>query len=280
MPRKSKLIALGILSAAITLGWPGQADELSEKGKAIFKQNQRAVVTVQLVLKSKVSMAGMGGQSNEARQDATGTVVDSSGLTVLSLSATDPGQLLQNMMSGGSDEESKYKIETELTDAKILLDDGGEVPAEVVLRDKDLDLAFLRPKAKLSTPMAALDLSKSGKAEVLDEIVTLNRLGKAAGRAYAASVARISAIVQKPRLFYVPDANTAMSALGAPAFTLDGKPLGVFVMRSIKGRNGGGMGMFNFQPDNMTGIIVPADDIMKAVKQVPAAPEQKEKESK
>jgi len=71
-----------------------------------------------------------------------------------------------------------------------------------------------------------------------------------------------------------------MSALGAPAFTLDGKPLGVFVMRSIKGRNGGGMGMFNFQPDNMTGIIVPADDIMKAVKQVPAAPEQKEKESK
>src|SRR5689334_321172 len=85
------------------------ADDLADKGRAIFKQHQHSVVTVQLVLKSKFSMAGRGAESNESRQDVTGTVVDPLGLTVLSLSATDPGQMLQAMMSGGTDEESKFK---------------------------------------------------------------------------------------------------------------------------------------------------------------------------
>src|SRR5947209_9104014 len=66
------------------------ADDLADKGRAIFKQHQHAVVTVQLVLKSKFSVGGRGGESNESRQDVTGTVVDPSGLTALPLSATAP----------------------------------------------------------------------------------------------------------------------------------------------------------------------------------------------
>ena len=64
----------------------------AEKGRAIFQKYQHAVVTVQIVVKSKISMAGADGQSNESRQEVTGTVIDPSGLTVLSLSATDPGR--------------------------------------------------------------------------------------------------------------------------------------------------------------------------------------------
>ena len=78
-------------------------DELGEKGRAIFAKNRLCVVTVELVLKSKFM-----GRSNEARQDATGTVVDPSGLTVLSLSATDPSQLYENFMG---DSEEKMKME-------------------------------------------------------------------------------------------------------------------------------------------------------------------------
>jgi S1-C subfamily serine protease len=267
--------ALCVILGLTLLALPCQADEIAEKGRALFKKNQHAVVTVQIVLKSKFSVSGRGGQSNESRQDVTGTVVDPSGLTVLSLSAVDPGQLIQNMMSGASDDESKFKMETELSDVKILLEDGTEVPAEVVLRDKDLDLAFIRPKVKLTAPMAALDLTKSARAEILDQVITLNRLGNAAGRAYSASVERISAIVQRPRLFYVPDASMTTTALGSPAFTLDGKALGIFVMRSLKGKSGGGMGVFGGQPENLTGIILPADDIVKAAKQVPAVVEEK-----
>src|SRR5467141_2341500 len=266
---------LALFAAFLFLGPLCQADDLADKGRAIFKQHQHAVVTVQLVLKSKFSVGGRGGESNESRQDVTGTVVDPSGLTVLSLSATDPAQMLQTMMGGGGDDESKFKMETELGDVKILLDDGTELPAEVVLRDRDLDLAFIRPKTKVTTPLTALDLTQSAKAEMLDQVIALNRLGSAAGRAYAAAVERISAIVQRPRLFYVPDASMTTTTMGAPAFTLDGKPLGIFVMRAMKGKSGGGGSMFNLQPDNLTGIILPASDILKAAKQVPAVTEEK-----
>jgi len=213
-------------------------------------------------------MAGRGGEANESRQDVTGTVVDPSGLTVLSLSATDPAQMLQTMFSS-SDEDSKFKMETELSDIKILLDDGTELAAEVVLRDRDLDLAFIRPKTRAGAPLVSLDLTNSGKAEILDQVISLTRLGNAAGRAYAASVERIAAIVQRPRLYYVPDASMSTTTLGAPAFTLEGKPLGIFVMRSIKGRSNASVGFFNSQADNIVSIIIPTGDILKAVKQVP-----------
>jgi hypothetical protein len=249
---------------------------MADKGRVIFKKYQRSVVTVEIVLKSKVSIPGMAGQSSESRQDVTGTVVGADGLTVLSLSATDPGQLWQSMMGGGGDDEAKFKMETELSDIKFLLDDGTETAAEVVLRDLDLDLAFIRPKTKLTAQLTPLDLSKPGKAEVLEEVIALNRLGKAAGRAYAASVERIAAVVERPRLYYVPDSGPTTTTLGAPAFTADGKALGIFVMRALKG-HGGASGVFGQQPDNITTIIVPIADINKAIQQVPAVAEEKRK---
>src|SRR6476646_10588219 len=96
-----KLNLRNLLSAAllVLLISPCIADDFADKGRAIFKKNQHSVITVQIVVKSKFSVGGMGGQANESRQDVTGTVVDASGLTVLSLSATDPGQMVQSMMS-------------------------------------------------------------------------------------------------------------------------------------------------------------------------------------
>ncbi len=254
--------ALVMMPAATT-----HADELGDKGREILKKYQRTVVTVQVVLKNNVSVGGMGSQSRESRQDVTGTVLDPSGLVVLSLSTIDPAQLMQNLLSG---DENRFKVETELADIKILTEDGSEIPAEVVLRDRDLDLAFVRPKAKPATPMEALDLSSPGKAQVLDEVISLNRLGKATGRAYAASVERISAVVQRPRLFYVPESGVTTTALGSPAFTVDGKALGVFVMRASRERGDNSLGVLSGQSGNVTGIIVPLDDVMKAMKQVPA----------
>jgi hypothetical protein len=246
-----------------------RADELAEKGRDILSKNQHAIVTVEIVLKMKFSLPGMGGQANEYRQDLTGTVVDSSGLTVLALSSCEPGGLIQNVLSGMSeDEDEKFKMDTELSDVKILLEDGTEMPADIVLRDKELDLAFIRPKIRPSTPIAALDLSKSAKAQVLDQIITLNRLSQAAGRAYAASVERISAVVQKPRFFYVPDSEMSSTTLGSPAFTLDGNVLGVFVMRSVNQKSSG-FGVFSFRPEGLTSIILPAEDVLKVAKQVP-----------
>lgn len=240
---------------------PGRADELAEKGRDIFKKHQHAVVTVQVVVKMSYSGAG---RTTENRQDLTGTVVDPSGLTVLALSACDPSEMFQRMMS---DEAAKSRLDIEVTDIKILLDDGTEIPSEIVLRDKDLDLAFIRPKTKPASPMVALDFSRTAPVQVLDQVITLNRLNSAAGRAYAASVERINAVIQKPRTFYIPDSSMTATTLGSPAFALDGNVVGVFVMRAISVKSGGTRNV----RDSMTNIILPADDIFKAAKQAPEA---------
>jgi len=166
-------------------------------------------------------------------------------------------------------------MENHLTDVKFLTHDGAELPAEVVLRDKDLDLAFLRPKQKPSAPLPAIDLTRAGQAQILDQVITLNRLGKVAGRAYAASVERISAVVLKPRTFYAVGGDATATALGSPAFTLDGQLLGVFVLRTVKSGDSGAGGLFglSFQSEGLRPIILPAATIQQAAKQVPEVKE-------
>lgn len=250
------LVAIGVLIVA----GASRADELAEKGREVFKKNQRAVVTVQLVQKLTFSSGGRSGEAQEVKQDVTGVVVDPSGLTVLALSMTDPTEMYRRMYG------DRYKADLEVSDVKILLEDGAEVAAEIVLRDKDLDLAFIRPKSKLAAPMVAIDLSKSSPVQTLDTVVTLNRLGRAAGRAYSASVERISAVVQRPRTFYIPDSTMTGTALGSPAFALDGNVVGILVMRTITSA-----GVAASRSDNATSIILPAEDVLKAAKQAPQA---------
>jgi S1-C subfamily serine protease len=248
---------------------PLQADEAADKGGEIFQKNQHAVVTVEVVLKTS---RGDSSQSSESKQDITGTVLDPSGLTVVALSACDPSELYQRMMG---DDYSKYKVETEITDLKLLLDDGTEIPAEIILRDKDLDMAFVRPKLKPANPMAALDLTQNSKAKVLEQVIALNRLNSAAGRAYSASVERVSAVIQKPRTFYIADGAMTSTTLGAPVFSLNGNVLGMVVMRAVSSKGTGSRSV----RDSITPIILPAEYVLKAAKQAPESkPEADKKE--
>src|SRR5687768_17525049 len=192
--------ALACLVAFAGLSEKCGAQDVTTKAREIFKKHQTSVITIELVIKSKIGFGG-GGDARESRQEVTGTVIDPSGLTAVSLSSTDPTGMFQSFMGGfgGDDEESlKLKMESEVSDVKLLTHDGSELPAEIVLRDKDLDLAFLRPKTKPATPLPALDLSSNAKVDVLDQVIAINRLGKVAGRAYAASIERIHAVVQRP----------------------------------------------------------------------------------
>ena len=253
MRSPSCFLAIATLLLSASLAAPCRADELSEKGRAIFTKYKHSVVTLEVVQKA----ATPGHAAREAKLEVTGTVVDPSGLIVVSLSACDPSELYRRL-------SEEYKTEIEITDMKIMLEDGTELPAEIVLRDKDQDLAFVRAKTKPASPMEAIDLTKSGTADVLDQVVTLNRLKQAAGRAYSASVERVSAVVRKPRTFYIPDAAQSETSLGSPAFSLNGSLVGVVVMRAVNAQSAS-----NFR-DCITAIILPAEDIAKSAAQAPA----------
>lgn len=234
------------------------ADELAAKGREILAKNQSSVVTVLLVIRQQLSVPGRASRDIETKSEVTGTVLDETGLTLLSLSESDPSSLMDIMQTG----RGGMRMETEIRDVKILLADNTEVPAEIILRDKDLDMAFIRPTEKPEHPFAHVNLSDSGQVEVLDVVVALNRLGKVVRRAYTASLERIEAVVHKPRTFYVPGNDPTYTDLGSPAFTMEGKFIGVFLMRAIKSSTGG-------VRDNVATVLVPAEDILEAVEQAP-----------
>jgi len=249
-------LVLGIAcSAALS-----NADDLAVKGQEIFEKYRHAVVTVEVVLKSSYSRDGKVSPPTESQYDLTGTFVDPAGLVALAHSGCDPAEFYKRATSM----YDGYKVESEVIDLKILLDDNTEVPAEIVLRDKDRDLAFVRPKVPLAHPITAVDLSKSGAAKVLDQVIVLNRLNQVSGRAYSASLARIIAVVEKPRLFYLHDGVNAGTGLGSPVFSLDGNLLGLMLMRvgGPKSEDGDG---------GTVSIIVPTQQVVKAAAQVASA---------
>ena len=241
------------------------ADDPAEAGRRVLGRYQDAVVTLKFVLNYTMSMAGRDQQS-ESKTEAVGTVIDPSGLTVISLSAIDPSAMLRARMRG---QAMELKIDSEVKDAKLTLADGTELPAQVVLRDKDLDLAYVQPIDKPAKPLVAVDFTHTAKPQVLDEVICLNRLGKIADRAVAVSIERLDALVERPRPFYVLAAGGS-SGVGLPVFALSGMPIGVILMRQAPtdaemnvASMFSGTGGLGIMP-----IIVPAADILDDAKQI------------
>lgn len=248
------------------------AGDLENQARAVMDSYQKAVITVQLVIKQQYSMGGMGSQTEETKNEATGFVIDPSGLTVMSLNETDPSSMIENLMSNEEAQEAGFKTQSSLSDVKVLLDDGTEIPAKVVLRDKDLDLAYVRPVTAPPSPLTAVDLKNAGEPAIADPIVALNRLGKVAGRTIAVSLERIEAIIRKPRTLFVPGNDPTHSALGSPVFTMDGKIIGMIALRSIKTEGGSGFGgMLGGMGESMLGVVIPAGAILEGAAQAPAA---------
>lgn len=263
------------IAILMLLAGPASGDELADAGRKILETHQKAVVTVKLVVKQTTSMTGMPTNQSESTNEVTGTVVDASGLIVLSLTEMDPSSYYSSMMSDMGEQYEGFKMESEFTDIKILRDDGTEIAAHVVLRDKDQDLAFVRPKEKLAKPLEWVDFSQSASPKVLDPVIALNRLGKLSGRAYSASIERIEAVVSRPRTFFIPGGQSSSSGLGSPAFTLDGKVVGIAAMRMVTGGKGAGSSMMSSRWDDMgMAIFIPAEDILETAKQAPMTPEE------
>lgn len=255
------------------------ADEIAIAGRPIVDQNEKAIVTVRLLIKTSYSIPGYGTEQEDAVLEHTGTVVDPSGLVVVSLSATDPAAIFREMFEGMGDEAEGFDYRTELADVKILEWDGTEIPARIVLRDKDLDLAFLRPTAALKEPVSALDLTKVGTPDRLDPVLVLYRMGKVAGRACATVLQRIQAIAKKPReLYFLSDEASDRGYgdfppfLGGPAFLLDGSVAGIVVLKNLRGSASGG------EPESAM-IVLPAAQVAEIARQAPSVEQAEKTES-
>jgi hypothetical protein len=196
--------------------------QVEVEARKIADTYKDAIVTVDLVTDVKITYEGQT-EKSEQKHSTTATIIDPDGLAVTSLTQVSPDSYRDQ-----SDSSNSYR--SDIKDIKIRTADGTEIPADLVLRDRDLDLAFIRPKVKPAQPLAYLDVTKSSSPQVLDQVVVLSRLGQLANHASSARLDRIESVVTKPRTFYVID-GTFHQELGVPVFSLDSKCVGILVVR-------------------------------------------------
>jgi S1-C subfamily serine protease len=266
-------VALLALWVAWALGVPAPPSAAAQDdraaGRDIVKRWQAAIVSVRVVLKIRVSVAGREVQSNDESLETVGTVIDPSGLTVLSLGSLNPGVMMNRLMNSGGSGQERTEFGSEPSDVRFRFSDGRELPARIVLRDEDLDLAFLRPTAAPDRPLTAVNLADEARPALLDPVIVLSRLGRVGGWAPAASLLTIGAIIEKPRTFYVLESGTT-GTMGTPAFTLGGRVAGLLTMRSIQA---GRPGMFSMMGGTeglgLLPVILPASDVREIAAQAP-----------
>ena len=247
------------LSIAASTTW---ADEVAEALRAKIASDGDAVIRVRFVGEETEYSWGF-------TQEIPATVIAPDGLAVASLMLTDPALL--DAAIYGDEEEMELQISTKLSAMKYLMPDGSELEAQIVLRDLDLDLAFLRPETPPAAPMAYLDLTKAGSAQACDQVIFLQRLGKIAKRECTASSLRLSLVIGKPRTVYVASTDLLGGLLGCPAFSMEGAPLGIVLARWLRGQADDNLMSDYFdESDFCMTVILPGADVMEIAAQAPA----------
>jgi trypsin-like peptidase len=242
-----------VLGLSATFAAAQSSDERAT-ARDVVKKRGDAVVMVTATVKVR---ANIGGNEQNADQSAQGnaTILDPSGLAVLSLSVLQPDEVMSRQISSRVRPDTKVEITSDVSDIKMHMIGGQEVAAKLVLRDADLDLAFIRPSQPPAAPMVAVDAA-IGRPSILDPVFIIQRTSEATGWSTAAGFGSVQLVIEKPRTYYqVSIPTVGGSGLGAPIFDTAGKFVGIMLLRNTGSRGAGVPG------------VLPAEDVRDTAKQ-------------
>lgn len=245
-----------LLPLVVALGAaPLFAASSAEAGRALLKRYADAIVNVELVTTIKVKQGDREAPARDQPIEINGTVISPDGLTVTSLTAVDPRVQFEALRAQQGGARGIELVSADFKEVKIRLADGKEVPARFVLRDADLDLAFMAPEtADPERKYPHVNLAEAAEAAVLERFFFVTRATKALQRTPLVRSSEVVGIVEKPRrLFLLGDQSVA-----SPAFSADGRVLGIFLQYFANGRPSGV-------------VVLPAADIADMAKQASAA---------
>ena len=254
-----RLAGLILLTAMVAGVAPAAAQSLDERATArdVVKKRGDAVIMVLATIKLRINIGGREQSSDQATQ-ANATILDDTGLTVLSLSSLQPDELMSRTLSQRVSAGTKVDVTSEPSDIRMHLADGRELAAKLVLRDEDLDLAFIRPTEAPAVPLTFVD-SAGATPAILDPVMLLQRTSEATGWLAAASLGNIQLVIDKPRTYYqVAIPTMGGTGLGSPVFDFAGHFVGVIVLRNTGSRGTASPG------------VLPGTDIRDIAKQAPA----------
>jgi len=216
----------------------------------------------------------------ENQFEVTGTVIDPSGLTVVSNQSIDPAGMIKSflMSMGRGEPPDSSKLDSQITQTTMIMQDGSEVDAEVVLKDAELDFAFVRPRQSdehfvyipLNTPQKPLEL--------LQDLFVISRMNRAENRATGVTLGMVQGIVKGPRTVYITNQELVSNSLGCIAFSTEGLPVGIVVTKAKQNTGDKGMGvLMNMMMGNGIGgagsftVLRSIDDLKEDVAQAKEA---------
>jgi hypothetical protein len=231
----------------------GEAIGVRSAARSVLSERAPAIVTVKLLLRQRFIAEGREQHSAESTLELAGTVLTPEGLTVVSDAASNPAAM------AGSPPGAGVRLDSETGEVKLALSDGREVPARFVLRDSDLDLAFLVPEEPLEAH-PHVELVEAVEAGPLDDLILLFPLSKALNREVGVLVTAVRGVIRKPRVFLAIDVFDGMQSLGCPAFDAAGRAVGLVVLRRspVPVRPSGG---FRDMFDLLNPVVLSAGDV-------------------
>lgn len=246
-------VTFAVASLALPLRAASEADATA--GRALVKRYADAIVGVELVVTLKVKVGDREQPPREQRIEINGTVISADGLTVTSLAEVDPQTAFDAMRVAGGGRAPEL-VGAEFKEVKLRLADGKEVPARFVLKDADLDLAFMAPDVaadgeKPNFP-SFVKLDDTTDGALLGSFFYIARASKALQRVPLIRVSEVRGIVEKPRRFYL----MTEILLGTPTFNGKGQLLGITLQNFANGRP--------------SMVVLPAADIAEIAKQAAA----------
>lgn len=191
--------------------------------RRLVSEKSDAVVVVRATVSMTVSAGDRPSQSEDRSVETLGTVVSPDGAVLVAAASIDPGSMADGRTVQTPGGPLRLSVVSDVKEAFIVLADGTELPAKVVIKDKDLNLALLAPVDKPAQPLVALDPGAEVELKVADEVVVLGRMGKSLERAPRADIDQVCAVVSKPRPFAV----IHLPYPGCPVLDLGGRLAGV-----------------------------------------------------
>ena len=134
-------VCLCLMAGALRAG--GDDRPLVTTARKTLQTYGKSVILLAAVLKMEAK--GIEGLEHEQKTQCTAVIIDASGLAVTALTNLNPASSMPSIRIGRGGSSQTLVLDFQVQEVKYRLADGTEVPARVVLKDEDLDLAFLGP---------------------------------------------------------------------------------------------------------------------------------------
>jgi len=270
--RRARAACLGVAILLAAGASSTRADDAAEM-KGILESKAGSIVALKTVIQMRISGRGTGGEQ-ESESEVAGVMISPDGLVVCSnMMLSGPVGMVRRMLGSNM---PGLNISSDVKSVKVILGaDDEELDAKILARDEDLDLAWIQIEQPEKT-FEAVDPTKGVEAELGARLIGVRRMGKMFDRVPVAALATIVGQTERPRKLLVPQ-EELLSIVGLPVFNRGGEFVGIVITQLPEPGEGvaGGnplsaLSSMSSMQEGMTGLVLPAADVLRATERAKA----------